>query len=60
MAVTKVDLLPYVPFQAHVAEANARIIHPEIEIVRVSSTLKTGLDGWLGWIDHRAAATPAL
>lgn len=58
MAITKIDLLPYVPFQAPVAEANARSIHPDIEIVRVSSTLKTGLDDWLGWIDRRAAAIP--
>jgi len=60
MAITRVDLLPYVPFQARVAEANARSIRPDIEIVRVSSTLKTGLDGWLEWIDRRAAAIPAL
>jgi hydrogenase nickel incorporation protein HypB len=47
MAMTIVDLLLYVPFQADVAEANARSIHPNIEIVRVSSTSKTRLDGWL-------------
>jgi hydrogenase nickel incorporation protein HypB len=60
MAITKVDLLPYVPFQAHVAEANARRIHPDIDIVRVSSTSKTGLDRWLEWIARRAPAVPAL
>ena len=60
MAMTKVDLLPYVPLQAHVAEVNARSIHPDIEIVRVSSTLKTGLDGWLDWIDRHVAAVRAL
>jgi hydrogenase nickel incorporation protein HypB len=59
MAITKVDLLPYVPFQAHVAEANARRIHPDIEIVRVSSMYKTGLDRWLEWIARRAPAVPA-
>jgi len=60
MALTKVDLLPYVPFQASVAEANARSIHPDIAIVRVSSLLKTGLDGWLEWIDRHAAAIAAV
>jgi len=60
MAITKVDLLPYVPFQAHVAEANARSIHPGIEIVRVSSLLKTGLDGWLEWIDRHAVTIGAV
>jgi len=56
MAITKVDLLPYVPFHLHVAEANARSIHPALEIFHVSSTVKTGLDSWLKWIDLRAAA----
>ena len=60
MAITKIDLLPYVPFQASVAEANARSIHPDLEIVQVSSTLKTGLDEWLEWINRQAAAIPAL
>ena len=60
MAITKVDLLPYVPFQAHVAEANARRIHPDIDIVRVSSTSKTGLDCWLEWIARRAPAVLGL
>jgi hydrogenase nickel incorporation protein HypB len=60
MAITKVDLLPYVPFQLHVAEANARSIHPDLEIIHVSSTLNTGLDGWLKWIDLRAAAIPSV
>jgi hydrogenase nickel incorporation protein HypB len=60
MAITKVDLLPYVPFQAHVAEANARKIHPDIDIVHVSSMSKTGLDGWLEWIERRTPAFPAL
>jgi len=56
MAMTKIDLLPYVPFRPELAEANARSIHPDIEIVRLSSTTKVGLDGWLQWIDARAAA----
>ena len=51
MALTKIDLLPYVPFQPELAEANARTIHPEIEIVRVSSLRNTGLDEWLRWLD---------
>jgi hydrogenase nickel incorporation protein HypB len=51
MAMTKVDLLPYVPFQADVAEKNARQIHPGIEIVRVSATTGCGMDTWLRWLD---------
>jgi hydrogenase nickel incorporation protein HypB len=53
--LTKVDLLPYVPFDAEVAEANARRIHPEIEIVRASSTATGGLDAWMAWLKARMA-----
>jgi hydrogenase nickel incorporation protein HypB len=51
--LTKVDLLPYVPFNAEVAEANARLVHPGIEIVRASSTSEGGLDAWLAWLKRR-------
>ncbi len=54
MAMTKIDLLPYVPFRADVAERNARQIHPGIEIVRVSSTTGAGMEDWLRWL--RAAS----
>jgi hydrogenase nickel incorporation protein HypB len=53
--LTKVDLLPYVPFDAEVAEANARRVHPGIEIVRASSTVEGGLDAWLAWLKRRMA-----
>jgi hydrogenase nickel incorporation protein HypB len=53
--LTKVDLLPYVPFDAEVAEANARQVHPGIEIVRASSTVDGGLDVWLAWLKQRMA-----
>jgi hydrogenase nickel incorporation protein HypB len=51
--LTKIDLLPYVPFDAEVAEANARLVHPGIEIVRTSATVEGGLDAWLGWLKQR-------
>jgi hydrogenase nickel incorporation protein HypB len=53
--LTKVDLLPYVPFNADVAEANARLVHPGIEIIRASSTAAGGLDAWLDWLKRRMA-----
>jgi hydrogenase nickel incorporation protein HypB len=59
MVLTKIDLLPYVPFRPEVAEANARSIHPDIEIVRLSSTTMIGVDRWLQWIDARMAASAA-
>jgi hydrogenase nickel incorporation protein HypB len=53
--LTKIDLLPYVPFSAEAAEGNARLVHPGMEIVRVSSTAEGGLDAWLVWLKHRMA-----
>jgi hydrogenase nickel incorporation protein HypB len=52
--LTKIDLLPYVPFNAETAEANARLVHPGIEIVRASSTTEGGLDAWLAWLSRSA------
>jgi hydrogenase nickel incorporation protein HypB len=54
--LTKIDLLPYVPFNADLAEANARRVHPGIEIVRASSTTEGGLECWLSWLRERMVA----
>jgi len=54
--LTKVDLLPYVPFDADVAERNARLVHPGMEVVRCSATAAGGLDGWLEWLAGKMAA----
>ncbi len=54
MVLTKIDLLPYVPFDPEAAEANARSIHAGIDIVRVSALTGNGLDQWLSWLDARA------
>ena len=65
LVITKTDLLPYVPFDIAKAEENARKVHPDIEIVRVSNTTRNGLEDWLGWLERRkrseaaAAKSPA-
>jgi hydrogenase nickel incorporation protein HypB len=51
--LTKIDLLPYVPFSAAQAEENARKVHPGMEILHASSTAPGGLDAWLTWLKHR-------
>jgi hydrogenase nickel incorporation protein HypB len=60
LVLTKVDLLPYVPFNIAAAEENARRVHPGIEIVRVSSMSGDGLREWLNWIKRRRVRKPAL
>jgi hydrogenase nickel incorporation protein HypB len=51
MVLNKIDLLPYVPFQAALACENARRVQPEIEIVEVSCTSGQGLNGWRAWLE---------
>jgi len=56
MVLTKIDLLPYVPFKAELAKENARRVHPGLEIVELSSTTGEGLDAWMKWLEERRKA----
>lgn len=53
LVLTKLDLLPHVPFNLQAAEENARRVHPGMEIVRVSCTSGHGFSDWLTWIETR-------
>jgi hydrogenase nickel incorporation protein HypB len=53
MLLTKIDLLPYVPFSAELAKENARRVHPQMEILELSSTTGEGLDQWMAWLKGR-------
>lgn len=54
MVLTKVDLLPYVPFDAELAKENARRVHPGIEVIETSFVTGEGFDEWLAWLAARA------
>ncbi|MEQ1883787.1 MAG: hydrogenase nickel incorporation protein HypB [Bryobacteraceae bacterium] len=56
MVLNKIDLLPYVPFDADLACENARRIHPDITIFRTSSTTGSGLEEWRTWLNARMTA----
>jgi hydrogenase nickel incorporation protein HypB len=56
LVLSKTDLLPYVPFNVAAAEDNARLIHPDIEIVKLSCLTGAGLDSWQKWIEERQRA----
>lgn len=58
MILSKVDLLPYVPFDAELAKNNARSVHPGIKIIDLTSR-GDGLDEWIGWLEERLAAVKA-
>ena len=53
LILSKVDLLPYVPFNLAAARENALRIHPEMEILELSSTTGGGLAEWYAWLEAR-------
>ena len=53
LVLTKLDLLPHVPFNLAAAEENARRIHPEMEVLRVSCLTGAGMPEWHSWIGKR-------
>lgn len=59
MVLNKIDLLPYVPFNADKAKENARKVHPGMEILEVSCTSGAGLDEWMLWLESKRRAAVA-
>jgi hydrogenase nickel incorporation protein HypB len=53
MVLNKIDLLPYVQFDAAEARRNAQRVHPGIEIIETSCTTGQGFDGWMRWLENR-------
>lgn len=53
LVLTKIDLLPHVPFNMDEARKNARLVHPGIEILELSSTSGQGMEGWRCWLSRR-------
>ena len=51
--INKIDLLPYVSFDIALAKENVRKVHPDAEIIEVSSTTRAGFSDWLSWLDNR-------
>ena len=56
MILNKIDLLPYVPFDAAKAKENARKVHPGMEILDVSCTTEQGLDEWMRWLEKKRSS----
>ncbi len=50
MLLNKCDLLPYLEFDADLAEANARRVNPDLTIFRVSATSGDGMSAWRDWV----------
>jgi hydrogenase nickel incorporation protein HypB len=56
MVLNKVDLLPYVPFDVEEAVENARLVHPGMEVIRISCLTGHGVREWQSWLEHRREA----
>jgi len=48
--MTKIDLATHVDFDIDRCIRNARIVHPELEVIRVSARDGDGMESWAGWI----------
>jgi hydrogenase nickel incorporation protein HypB len=60
LVLSKIDLLPYVPFEIGAAAENARKVHPGMEIVKVSCMSGDGLHEWMMWLAERRKACKSL
>jgi hydrogenase nickel incorporation protein HypB len=52
--LNKIDLLPYVPFDRSVFEADVRLLNATVPMLDVSSTTGEGLNGWIAWLERGA------
>jgi len=60
MILSKVDLLPYVPFSAELARECACSVHPGIEIIEASAITGEGFSQWMEWLERRMESKRAL
>jgi hydrogenase nickel incorporation protein HypB len=54
--LNKIDLLPYLDFNADEAVENMQTVHPTLPVFRISARTEEGLDPWIRWIEERVAA----
>ena len=50
LIITKLDLLPYVPFSVDLALKDARSIQPKLESLALCATTGEGMDAWIAYL----------
>lgn len=60
VVMTKIDLLPHVPFDMDRAIANALSVNPALEVFRVSALTGEGLSGWFDFLRSSARQVSEL
>jgi hydrogenase nickel incorporation protein HypB len=53
LLINKIDLLKYTNFNLEDAKANARKVHPDLEIIDISCTTGEGVSEWISWLGQR-------
>jgi hydrogenase nickel incorporation protein HypB len=59
MLLNKVDLLPYLSYNAELAIRYARQVNPALQVIPVSATTGEGFGEWLAWLSAGCAARQA-
>jgi len=55
LLMTKIDLLPHLPFSLDKARREVARIHPQMEVFEVSALTGQGLEDWLNWLRQGVA-----
>lgn len=55
LVISKIDLLPYVPFNMDYFRAGVEIINPGLVTFNVSAKTGEGMQGWADWLVEQAA-----
>lgn len=56
MLLNKIDLLPYVPFDANRCIAYARQVNPGLKVLQLSAFKGNGMDAWYSFLRERRSA----
>ena len=48
--LNKIDLLPYLDFDAGLAKDNMQQVHPHLPVFEVSARTEEGVEPWLDWL----------
>jgi len=52
LLINKIDLLKYTNFNLKEAKANARRIHPDLDIIDISCVTGEGIEEWIAWLNQ--------
>ncbi len=53
LLINKIDLLKYTNFNLEEAKANARRVHPDLEIIDISCVTGEGMADWIDWLNRQ-------